>query len=77
MTAASTGYALNGLSSDRLAYWEAWGHWHINALAQAPFSNTHLPNMKPLTNFTRAFSIPSSLEVPLDQIKDTICCIQE
>jgi hypothetical protein len=32
MTAAGTGYNQHGVSPIRLDYWEAWGHWHIEAL---------------------------------------------
>jgi len=32
MTAAGTGYNQHGVSPTRLDYWEAWGHWHIEAL---------------------------------------------
>lgn len=32
MTAKSTGYSASGISTQRLAYWEAWSRWHIRAL---------------------------------------------
>ena len=32
MTASSTGYSDAGISPQRLAYWEAWSHWHIEVL---------------------------------------------
>lgn len=32
MTASSTGYSDTGISPHRLAYWEAWSRWHIQAL---------------------------------------------
>ncbi|WP_081665902.1 glycosyltransferase family 2 protein [Pseudogulbenkiania ferrooxidans] len=34
MTAAVTGYSDAGISWHRLAYWEAWSHWHIATLAK-------------------------------------------
>ncbi|MEM5432665.1 glycosyltransferase family 2 protein [Cupriavidus oxalaticus] len=32
MTAEATGYSDSGISPQRLAYWEAWSHWHIATL---------------------------------------------
>ncbi|WP_455287331.1 glycosyltransferase family 2 protein [Cupriavidus necator] len=32
MTASSTGYSDGGISPQRLAYWEAWSRWHVEAL---------------------------------------------
>lgn len=48
MTATETGYNAEGASQDRLDYWNAWGHWHIQALRNGskPKLNTGLPGAR-------------------------------
>jgi glycosyltransferase involved in cell wall biosynthesis len=44
MTAADTSYCAAGMSPVRLAYWEGWGHWHIDELraGRKPFISLDL-----------------------------------
>jgi hypothetical protein len=62
MTAAATGYDERGLSPTRLAYWEAWGSWHIDALRsrQRPFLS--MPEQ------VRRFQAPAEICVPDETI---------
>lgn len=59
MTAADTGYSSTGMSPTRLAYWEGWGHWHINELRAG--RKPHLP-ADPLAD--RQFVAPAAIVVP-------------
>ena len=58
MTAQDTGYTASGISPNRLAYWEAWTHWHIDCLRQG-----HKPVMPPWHE-ARAFAVPPAIAVP-------------
>lgn len=58
MTAAGTGYNQHGVSPTRLDYWEAWGHWHIDALRRgAP------PKMPMDILSERLFDAPEAISV--------------
>lgn len=66
MTAASTGYVENGMPSQRLAYWEAWSHWHIRELAAG-----RRPYIDPDVSISikqRAFEVPDALCVNPDDV---------
>lgn len=63
MNAASTGYNELGMSPARLAYWESWGHHHINELraGRKPTLSTNL-----LAD--RKFDAPESILINRDDI---------
>ena len=63
MTATDTGYSAAGMSPTRLAYWEAWGHWHIDTLRAG--GKPYLPaNMLE----ARRFAAPQAIQVPAEDI---------
>jgi hypothetical protein len=64
MTAGSTGYSDTGVSPQRLAYWEAWGEWHIRELhaKRTPFVPAELLA-------ERRFDAPESIVVPSSEIE--------
>jgi hypothetical protein len=64
MTATDTGYSATGMSPARLAYWEGWGHWHINELRAG--RKPHLP-VDLLAG--RRFAAPDALVVPRPDIE--------
>ncbi|HBS26203.1 MAG TPA: glycosyltransferase family 2 protein, partial [Gammaproteobacteria bacterium] len=66
MTAANTGYNSAGVSPNRLAYWEAWTHWHIKELraGRKPMMPTQ----------GRPFTAPSTIVVPQ---ADATHCLQD
>ncbi|MEC3766368.1 glycosyltransferase family 2 protein [Cupriavidus sp. SS-3] len=61
MTARATGYSSAGVSSQRLAYWEAWSRWHINALRSRCMPR--LPSDIASLAAARPFSIPPEIEL--------------
>ena len=69
MTAAATGYSTGGLAPQRLAYWEAWGRWHIETLrsGKKPYMPTELTAQ-------RAFDAPGSILVPQTDIVENLLC---
>lgn len=71
MNAAGTGYSAGGVSPQRLAYWEAWSRWHIDALArkQRPFVPAGL-----LGAGGRPFAVEPALQVPAADVK---ACLTE
>jgi hypothetical protein len=68
MTAPDTGYDAAGMSPMRIAYTEAWGHWHINELRakRKPFMPLDLLA-------ERRFPVPKPVEVPKKNIE---MCLQ-
>ncbi|MDR1460636.1 MAG: glycosyltransferase [Campylobacteraceae bacterium] len=66
MTSVETGNGSEGISPIRLAYWEAWTHWHIDCIKN---------NKKPMmTNWTktnpkRPFAAPESITVSPDMME--------
>lgn len=58
MTDAVTGYSEQGLSAQRLDYWESWSRWHIECLAcgKTPYLG--------LLETQRAFAAPQGIVVP-------------
>lgn len=64
MTASSTGYSETGVSPQRLAYWEAWGAWHLRELraGRTPFVPADLLA-------ERRFSAPEPIRVPTENIE--------
>ena len=58
MNAADTGYCAAGMSPIRLAYWEAWGHWHINELRAG-----RRPYISPDMLAARRFEAPEEILV--------------
>lgn len=63
MTSSETGYCDLGVSPQRLEYWEAWGHWHIDEVRKGkkPFISTNLLAERP-------FEAPSVIEVDKETI---------
>lgn len=63
MTATDTGYSASGMSPTRLAYWESWGHYHINELRAG---------RKPVVPYRlladRKFEAPQNILVPREDI---------
>lgn len=64
MTASDTGYTPEGGTNNRLAYWDAWMHWHINTLRKGC-----LPKLSSDLTANRAFPVPQSLTIPKDRIE--------
>lgn len=64
MTATDTGYSPTGMSPTRLAYWEAWGHHHINELraGRKPYVPVDLLA-------ERRFAAPDAIVVPRRDIE--------
>jgi hypothetical protein len=63
MTAAGTGYNQHGVSPTRLDYWEAWGHWHIEALRRGG------PPKMPMDMLSeRLFEAPDAIRVSRSSI---------
>ncbi len=63
MTAAETGYDAQGVSSQRLAYWEGWSHWHIDTLRTGRKPALSRDMLAP-----RHFEAPASIMVPAEKI---------
>jgi glycosyltransferase involved in cell wall biosynthesis len=63
MTAVTTGYTAEGISATRLAYWEAWGHWHIDELRAG-----RKPRMPVGLTDERPFQAPEAIAVSRAQI---------
>lgn len=63
MTAADTGYSASGMSPTRLAYWESWGHHHINELRAG-----RKPALPTSLLADRKFEAPPSILVPREDI---------
>ena len=63
MTSSETGYCDLGVSPQRLDYWEAWGHWHIDEVRKGkkPFISTDLLAERP-------FEAPSVIDVDKETI---------
>jgi hypothetical protein len=64
MTAKDTGYSAGGMSPTRLAYWEGWGHHHINELRarRKPYVPVDLLA-------ERRFTAPDAIVVPRRDIE--------
>lgn len=58
VASSETGYGNGGVAPERLAYWEAWTHWHIDCLRQG-----RKPCL-PAYNHDRVFAVPDCLRVP-------------
>lgn len=67
MTASDTGYSDTGISPQRLAYWEAWGAWHIDCLRQERLP--HLPLDLTELAANRPFAAPEEICVSVQQVK--------
>jgi len=63
MTAPATGYSAAGVSPVRLAYWEAWTHWHI-----AELRAHRKPFMGPGFFASRPFDVPDEIVVPRENV---------
>jgi NADH:ubiquinone oxidoreductase subunit len=66
MTAADTGYNSQGISSERLAYWEAWTHWHIKKLQQK--QKLVMPDWRQ-ENTKRPFDVSDKIYVSPDVVR--------
>ena len=64
MTAADTGYSATGMSETRLAYWEGWGHHHINELRAG-----RKPYLSPDLLAVRRFVAPDAIVAPRQNIE--------
>ncbi|GAB3537757.1 hypothetical protein GCM10027343_01730 [Noviherbaspirillum agri] len=64
MNAAATGYNPNGISPTRLAYWESWGHFHIDELRAG-----RKPRLPVDLLGGRRFPAPQSIVVPHQDIE--------
>lgn len=67
VTACDTGFADTGISPQRLAYWEAWGAWHIDCLRQERLP--HLPLDLTELAANRPFAAPEEICVSVQQVK--------
>ena len=67
MTACDTGYSDTGISPQRLAYWEAWGAWHIDCLRQG--EGPRLPQDLAELAANRPFAAPEEICVSVQQVK--------
>ncbi len=63
MTATSTGYSAAGMSPVRLAYWEAWTHWHVAELRVG-----RRPVMPAGLLAARPFEVPAKISVAREDI---------
>ncbi len=73
MTATSTGYSETGISPERLAYWEAWSHWHIEALAHG--RRPYLPAEPLAAARARPFPVPQALRVPIEYVEESVASV--
>lgn len=64
MTALDTGYTSDNKNNNRLLYWEAWSHWHINMTQQGK-----IPFIDITTAHIRPFNTPEALQVPESVIR--------
>ena len=65
MTAPDTGYDEHGVSTVRLAYWDAWMHWHLDCLKRG-----EVPKLSAMPwRQARAFDVPEKLFVPPEDIQ--------
>jgi hypothetical protein len=62
MTALSTGMGTGAIHPDRLAYWQAWSDWHINALASGQGLRMQTLEAE------RPYVVPSALRNPPEGI---------
>ncbi len=72
MTSSDTGYCDLGMSPQRLDYWEAWGHWHLNAIQknEKPFLPINMLSK-------RKFKAPNSILLDKKTIKSAIKGIKQ
>jgi len=66
MTANATGYAENGTSPQRLAYWEAWATWHLACLRRGELPS--LPQDLVAWTQNRPFEAPADIAVSAEQV---------
>ncbi len=67
MTANDTGYSHAGVSPERLAYLEAWSHWHIQCLRQGALPR--LPEELLTLTQNRPFAAPARIRLTLEQVQ--------
>ncbi|PRP72257.1 hypothetical protein BUE93_02125 [Chromobacterium amazonense] len=67
MTAAGTGYSDTGVSPHRLAYWEAWSHWHITTLAQGKMP--HISSDIRTATLNRPFPVQNKQYIAADNLE--------
>lgn len=61
MTSAATGYTEQGISLERLLYWEAWTHWHIEQLSQG--KSPVMSNLQEIKTGVRKFEAPKDIVI--------------
>ncbi len=71
MTASSTGYSDTGISPQRLAYWEAWSHWHIETLRRR--DKPRLPADIEAMAGNRPFAVPAEIAM---LAPDVVACLE-
>lgn len=71
MTASSTGYSDTGISPQRLAYWEAWSHWHIETLRRR--DKPRLPADIEAMVGNRPFAVPAEIAM---LAPDVVACLE-
>ena len=67
MTAGDTGYSDTGVSPQRLAYWQAWGAWHIDCLRKGVLPQ--LPLDLEVLSVSRPFVAPEEICVSEEQVR--------
>lgn len=67
MTADETGYSNAGVSSQRLAYWQAWSSWHLDCLREGKLAFISMNLMDVARH--RMFSAPQEICVSASQIE--------
>ncbi len=67
MTAGDTGYSDTGVSPQRLAYWQAWGAWHIDCLRKGVLPQ--LPLDLEVLAQERPFIAPQEIVVTAEQVR--------
>ncbi|VUZ22661.1 Uncharacterised protein [uncultured Comamonas sp.] len=67
MTAGDTGYSDTGISPQRLAYWQAWGAWHIDCLRKGVLPQ--LPLDLEVLAQERPFIAPQEIVVTAEQVR--------
>jgi len=69
MTADTTGYAENGLSPQRLAYWEAWSGWHLDCLRRGKLpALPSSPQALAAWIQQRPFAVPAEIAVDAGRV---------
>ncbi|CAM4262941.1 Glycosyltransferase 2-like domain-containing protein [Comamonas aquatilis] len=74
MTASSTGYSDTGISPQRLAYWEAWSRWHIDALRDKDLPRLPLDMARLATD--RLFFAPAGVALSASDVTACLASVE-